>query len=101
MSASSLQRSLRRLVAQRAGWEPVPPAPSKGARPGERAIGRPASAQAAQGVTLVESSYAARLYWPPRLLTSTDGIFTLEVEPIRQMSLVGDGTFQFQEPTEP
>lgn len=101
MSGASLQDAARRLVSEKPGWKPAKPAPTKGARPGETATGRPSSAQAATAATFEESDFSLRQYWDPVTLTSSDGIFSFEVEPIRQIALVGEGTFSFEEPPAP
>ncbi len=101
MSGASLQDAARRLVSEQPGWKPTKPAPNKGARPGEIATGRPASAESGEGTVLEESDFELREYWDPVELTSSDGLFTFEVEPIRQISLVGDGLFTFAEPPPP
>ncbi len=101
MSSASLQEAARRLVSKAPGWEPVRPAPVKGARSGETATGRPSSAPSADATSFEESDASLREYFPAVTYTSSDGLFTFEVEPIRQISLVGDGTFIFDEPPAP
>lgn len=101
MSASGLQQAAKRLTAKSKGFEPVKTVPNKGARPGERSTGRP-SASTGQTATATgsfeESDFALRTYWGPAVLTSSDGIFTIEVEPIKSIALTGGGVFNFQAP---
>ena len=99
MSASDLRQAVRRLTGGGRGFEPLKPLVTKGARPGTIATGRPASAQSGVGSDLVENSYAEREYWPAVTVESTDGIFTLEIEPIKRVVLEGGGSFDFKQPT--
>lgn len=98
MSASGLQQAAKRLTSEAKGFEPVKPVPSKGARPGEKSTGRPSSGGAASTNTLQELDFTAREYWPAVELTSSDGIFTFSVQPIKSIGLVGGGVFLFDEP---
>ncbi len=98
MSASDLRAAGIRLTGSRAGFEPLKAAPTKGARPGTVATGRPSSAARGTNAELVESDFALREYYDAVEITSTDGIFTLEVEPIRVVRLEGGGFLEFQEP---
>lgn len=97
MTATTLQQAARRLVSQKAAFEAIKRAPPKGARAGERTTGRPASAAGASN-TFVESDAALREYFAQTSLTSTDGIFTIEVRPIKKVYLNGGGVLEFKNP---
>lgn len=99
MSASDLRQAVRRLTGGASGFEPLKPLVTKGARPGTIATGRPASGQSGTANNLVENSYAEREYWSAVTLESTDGIFTLEIEPIKRVVLEGGGSLEFKQPT--
>lgn len=98
MSASGLQQAAKRLTSEAKGFEAVKPLPNKGARPGEKSTGRPSSGGAAGVNTLQELNFTAREYWDAVELTSSDGIFTFSVQPIKSIGLVGGGVFLFDEP---
>lgn len=98
MSSSELRNQVLRLTGDRRVFEPLKAQPVKGARPGEVSTGRPSSGGSAQPLTLAESDFTLREYWPAVEVESTDGIFTLEIEPIRQVTLEGGGAITFREP---
>lgn len=98
MTAKVLQEAARRLVSQKAGFEPIKAAPTKGARPGEKTTGRPSSAAISAAGSLVESDAALREYFPEVSLASTDGIFTLEVSRIKKVYMVGGAVLEFKNP---
>lgn len=66
------------------------------------ALPRAAGSGAGIASPLTEESYAGRLYWPERAITSTDGLFTLKIKPIKSMSFKDandqQAVFQFKEP---
>lgn len=90
------QKSVERLLEQRPGWKKATQPPEKGAKPGGKGVGRPASGTAA--LELVEEDASTRQYYAPVTLRTSDGLLTIEVEPIRQISLRGNITFRFAEP---
>lgn len=100
MSASDLRDAVRRIVGERAGVALLKPAPEKGARPGVVATGRPSSAgNTANTESLVELDFDQREYWAEVAIDTSDGIFTLTVEPIKRVVLEGDRVFDFKQPT--
>lgn len=100
MSSSDLREAGLRLLGGGRGFESLKPVPVKGARPGAVSTGRPASARnSAQD--LAESDYAQREYWSAVTLTSTDGIFTLQVQPIKKIALEDGAVFTFKQPVDP
>jgi len=98
MTAATLQQAARRLVTQKAGFEGVKPAPAKGARPGERTTGRPASAANAAALSLVESDASLREYFSPVTVLSSDGLFAIQVSRIKIVQLEGNGRMEFKNP---
>lgn len=98
MAASELQKAVEKLVKREPGWKAFEPPPNVGARPGEVSKGRPASSSPSSAATLEESDAALREYFSARMLTSSDGLFTIEVRPIKKIVLVGNGAFIFKEP---
>lgn len=91
------QKSIERLLKSQPGWKRAIQPPDKGAKPGGKGVGRPASG--ASGVDLVEQDAATRQYHEtPYILRSSDGILTIEVSPIKQINLQGNGRIVFAEP---
>lgn len=67
--------------------EPLPPAAGQAAIPG---VGRGERSPAGGGgiaSPLTEPDYAARQYHPDLILTSSDGVFTIEVQPLAVLVL--------------
>lgn len=101
MSASALQKSLELLGTPAPGWRPLDAVSPVGGRPGGVTTGRPSSVEQGQGgadATLEESDAALREYYASRIITTTDGLFTLEVRPIKRVALVDGGAILFKEP---
>lgn len=90
------QKSIDRLLKSQLRWKQAIQPPAKGPRPGGKGVGRPASGAAA--LELVEEDASTRQYYAPVTLRTSDGLLTIEVEPIKQMDLRGGISFQFAEP---
>lgn len=101
MSARDLQRSIESIVGVRPGYKPLDPPPPVGARAGAVATGRPAGGAGTQGVLFEEADFLQREYWAAQTFASSDGLFTLQVEPIRSILLTGGQRMRFSEPVEP
>lgn len=101
IDAREIQDAIKKLVSREPGWVEFDRMPAIGTRPGEIAIGRPSSAAStagARGVELVEEDASTRQYHAPHVLRSSDGIITIEVEPIQQVNLRGGGALVFAAP---
>lgn len=90
------QKSVERLLKQQPGWKKATQPPEKGAKPGGKGVGRPASGTAA--LELVEDDASTRQYYAPVTLRTSDGLLTIEVEPIKQIDLRGNIPFRLAEP---
>lgn len=99
--ADKLQRALQRLVDSGRDFEPFEPLPERGERPPTRSVGAPGGNPRRSSSGFVEADYLEREYWPAQEIESSDGIFTLEVEPIRSILLDSGERAEFAEPVEP
>lgn len=92
--SSELKKAVDALVTKEPGWKEFTPAPAKGAKPGPVGKGVPGSGGNG-AVAFEESDYSLRQYWPAVTLTSSDGLMTIEVQPIKSIALVaGLATFK-------
>lgn len=101
---SELEKAIRKLAGREKGWEKFLPPPAVGGRPGGVGVGRPAASGAAQtggGAGFVEKDAALREYWPAVTLLSSDGIFSIEIEPIKRLILEGEAVADFKQPPAP
>lgn len=96
---SELQKAVATLAGVETGWKQFAQAPAKGAKPGGVSTGYPASSKAGAGGGFDESEFDQREYWPAVTLTSSDGIITFQIEPIKVIKLVGGGKATFKQPT--
>ena len=95
--SSELQKAVDKLLKREPGWRRAIQPPDKGAKPGGKGVGRPASGTSA--LELVEEDASARQYWEtPLIVRTSDGLLTFEVQPIKRMVLRGNTVFDFAEP---
>lgn len=65
----------------------LPAAQSKSAIPARTGTAQPGgSATGSIASPLTEANYAARTWWPDQTITSSDGIFTIKLKPIKKVS---------------
>lgn len=99
MSAAKLQQATNRLVPKTNAGQAAKAAPqAKGAKPGQVSTGRPSSGSSGSGGGFAESDYTLRTYWPAVTYTSSDGLFTVEVQPIKSINLGGSSEMTFKQP---
>lgn len=96
--ASELQKAIDRLTKAEPDWKAFDKKPAVGGRPGAVSTGRGVGGASAGALSLVESDATLREYHAARTLTTSDGIFSIEWEPIKKVMLVGGGSMQFQDP---
>lgn len=96
MNAAELEKHLRRLLGK--GPErfiPLPPSPVRPAVPGGIARGTPGgSGQSA----FIEDDYDDREYYPAQTVRTSDGLFAIEIEPIKSILLTSGDRAQFKSP---
>lgn len=61
-------------------------------------IGKGKAASGGSGNELTETAYEDRTYWGDRTYTSSDGVFTFIVKPIKKVSLTSGYSINFAEP---
>ena len=96
--ASELDKAVEKLTKREKGWAEFRRPPAVGARPGTTTTGRPSASTTKTTAALIETDAALREYWPVRTLLSSDGLFSIEVRPIKKIVLEGDATAEFQNP---
>lgn len=101
MSDDLLQKAVQRLVQKEPGWQKFVQPEPRGAKPAE--VGRSASPAASGsggggGGTLDELDYSQREYWPVINKVSTDGLFTLQIKPIKSILLSDGSRATFKQP---
>ena len=95
-NSSALEKALQRLLEREPGWKHFGQPEPKGARPAAVGVGVPATS--GQGGAFDEKDAALRTYYPVKTLISTDGLFTLQIEPIKSIRLVSGDDAKFKEP---
>lgn len=76
--------------------EQLQPAREQGAKTPE--VGKGKSAAGGGSGELIETAYEDRTYWDDRTYTSSDGVFTFIVKPIKKVSLTSGYSITFAEP---
>jgi len=99
--SNELRKALDKFLSKNEGWRAFDSKPAVGAKPGGVGTGRPSAASAGGGGAFVESDYALREYWPATTITTSDGLFTLEIKPIKKIALEGGGAAEFKQPPTP
>lgn len=97
---SLLDAAVNRLKVRERGWAKATEPPGKGERPPSRGKGLPAAAGASSSgpVALAEADYSMREYWPVVHVTSSDGLFVIEIEPIRSILLESGDLITYKQP---
>lgn len=96
-----LQQALARLLARDPAWRrALPPADPLGAVARARGVAL-STEQQGGGSAFAEADASKREYWAARTLTTTDGLFTFEVEPIKSILLVSGDRATFADPPKP
>lgn len=105
--ASSFKRDLNALESGSRKAATLSVVEAKGARPatrGEAVYVPPTSTGTGGGIAspVTETSYAAREFYDSKYITSPDGIFVLEIEPVKKITMLdadgGDFVQVFAEP---
>ncbi|WP_068634723.1 hypothetical protein [Thauera butanivorans] len=97
-NSSALEKALQRLLEREPGWKHFVRPEAKGARPAAVGTGVPADGGAQGGGVFDEADAALRTYYPARTLTSTDGLFTFRIEPIKSLRLTSGHNATFKDP---
>lgn len=96
--ATALKKAVQSLLPQQPAFTALGEVPARGARAGAISTGRPSSTGAGTSGAFVETDASQRQYWSARTLTSSDGLFTIEVQPIRSILLNTGERAQFADP---
>lgn len=97
-----ISKSLQKIGAvdgAEGSHQPLVPKPAQGKKPAVVGKGAPAATAAGSDGSFVETAFADRTYWPDETVSSTDGVFTLILKPIKKVSLQGGGSIQFADPS--
>ena len=85
MNAAEIEKQLRRLLEKGPPrFEPLPPSAVPAGAPGSVSRGAPSGGQQ---ITLEESDASQREYWAARTIRTSDGLLSIEIEPIKSRLL--------------
>lgn len=98
MSAAKLQQAASRLVVSTGAAKARSAPQAKGAKAGAVSTGRPSSGGSGSGSSLAESDFTLRQFWPTVNFSSSDGLFTVQVQPIKSINLGGSKVMTFKQP---
>ncbi|WP_341928785.1 hypothetical protein [Methyloversatilis discipulorum] len=73
--------------------------PAKGAKPPAVARAK-AQSSGGGGGDLSELSATSRTYWPAQTIVSSDGIFSVQIDPIKSVTLTDGRKINFAEPSD-
>jgi hypothetical protein len=94
-----IAKAVRSLIIPAPNREPLIPKPPQGAKPAVVGRGRTPAAGAGGGGDEIEASHAARTYWAPVTITSSDGLFVLELDPVRKITFQSGVTLELADPS--
>lgn len=94
----SIKQSVRALVDAPAGADPLAQQPAVGAKGAERAVGRAGQGGGTGDGTFDEADYTQREYWTTINKTSVDGLFSIQIKPIKSILLQSGTRATFKEP---
>lgn len=107
MTDRRLKEYLNTLVETEKDRDGLPDLPARDAIPKGKGLATPSGGGAGSGITspLEESDATTRQHHPAGAITSSDGLFVLELEPLKQMDMTdGDGnalSLIFDDPLNP
>ena len=94
-----IAKAVRKIAgAETQARELVPKAP-QGAKPAVVGKGRTPAASGGGGGDQIEASHAARTYWTTISVPSSDGLFVLEVDPVRKITFQSGATLELANPS--
>lgn len=105
----SLVDDLNSVVTPTQQGRVLPPLESRGGRPAARGVAdyKPPASGGGGGVAspLQEQAYTDRVFFDPQLIESSDGLFTLRLEPLEKLVMRdannAEAVFLFKEPPAP
>lgn len=96
--ASELDKAVEKLIKREKGWREFARPAAVGGRPGAVTTGRPSASGTNRAGALIEKDAALREYWPAVTLLSSDGLFSIEIEPIKKIVLDDGSAAEFKQP---
>ena len=94
MSSRDLTEALEQLTGtSRYGGQTLPDAPARGAKPAQASSAKNLGSASGGGLAspLTETAYSAREWHPARYVTSSDGIFRLQIRAVKKISFTDAG----------
>ena len=76
----------------------LPPKAPQGKKPVVVGKGRTPASTSGSGSNLVEGAFSARTYWTTRTVISSDGLFAMEVKPVKKITFQTGATLTLAEP---
>lgn len=91
--SKDLTEALRALTEQSAGENKPQPLANRGGAPAVTSAALLGGSGAKTGIAspLVETAYSAREFHDPTTITSTDGLFTLRIKPVKKIYMKDAG----------
>ena len=74
------------------------PKTPQGKKPAVVGKGRTPASTSGAGSDLVEGAFSARTYWDTRTVISSDGLFAMEVKPVKKITFQTGATLTLAEP---
>ena len=74
------------------------PRPAQGKKPVVVGKGRTPASSGSGGANLVEAAFSGRTYWATRTVISSDGLFAMEVKPVKKITFQTGATITLAEP---
>lgn len=74
------------------------PKPPQGKKPAVVGRGRTPASSGGSGANQIEAAFSARTYWTTRNVVSSDGLFVMEVKPVRKVTFQSGATLELADP---
>jgi hypothetical protein len=79
---------------------PFEPKPTLGAKPPAVGKSKSGGGKSTGGGDLTEINASERTYWPSQTIVSSDGIFSIQIDPIKSVTLADGRKINFAEPSD-
>ena len=93
-----IAKAVRSLIIPAPSREPLVPKAPQGAKPAVVGRGRTPAGKSSGSESLTESAYEDRTFYSVRNVTSSDGVFVMQIRPVKRINFPNGVYIELKEP---